>query len=60
MELCCSLCLYDPLSENEAGVLLTIINGHLVCEGHCGYVQGGDWSLALATIRNQLAAIRSQ
>jgi len=51
--LSCSLCLFTRTGvANEAA---TIINGQAVCEDHMGYVQGGSFSVALATVRKEEA-----
>jgi hypothetical protein len=47
-DLYCSLCLHAKTGLADKAE--TIINGHAVCYDHMGYVQGGEWSLALAAL----------
>lgn len=48
--LLCSLCLHLFTNPSDA---VTIINGQAVCMDHLGYVQGGTWSMALATAQRE-------
>jgi hypothetical protein len=47
----CSICLYDTKStaHEQKELILTVINGQLVCDDHAGYVQGGAHAHALLT-----------
>lgn len=45
----CCLCLHAR--EGVAPEADTVINGQAVCYDHMGYVQGGLFSQALATVR---------
>lgn len=46
----CGLCMHARLTANAA---VTIIGGVAVCDEHTGYVQGGDFSRALALVIDQ-------
>lgn len=52
MKLLCIICSYVGQSEgNPKHEAEIIINGQSVCIEHSGYVQGGDFSLAVARAR---------
>lgn len=49
MKLFCCLCLHARAGlANEAD---TVINGQAVCYDHMGYVQGGQFTLALGAVK---------
>jgi hypothetical protein len=50
----CALCLFnEPASAGDVANADTIINGQAVCLDHTGYVQGGDFSQALALLKRE-------
>jgi hypothetical protein len=51
MELCCAICLFTV--EGEAAEAETVINGQAVCLEHASYVQGGEFSQAIAAVKSE-------
>lgn len=49
--LSCCLCLHARKGVAEEAI--TIINGQAVCEDHMSYVQGDNFSSALATVKRE-------
>jgi len=51
MKLYCCLCLHARAgTANDA---VTVINGQAVCYDHMGYVQGGQFTIALGLVKEQ-------
>ncbi|MBT0771831.1 hypothetical protein KIH74_23015 [Kineosporia sp. J2-2] len=53
MSLICSICLYHPAPDGEDTDTLTVINGHLTCVYHAGFVAGADHGQALIAVLRQ-------
>ena len=47
----CAICLFTV--EGRANEADTVINGQAVCMDHAGYVQGGDFTRAIALAKSE-------
>ena len=45
--LCCSLCMFLPVSYAEPQPAVTVINGQAVCLKHVDHVRGGEHEVSL-------------
>lgn len=46
----CAICLFSAEMAQEAD---TVINGQAVCLDHAGYVQGGEFTRAIALVKRE-------